>query len=74
MSGDPLPPKSKAVVVVVFFFFFFFFKDFIYLFDRKRVREHKQGSKEVEGEADPPLSREPNAGARSQDPEVITWA
>ena len=39
------------------------FKDFIYLFvKRARVREHKQGERQTEGEAGSPLSREPDAG------------
>ena len=37
----------------------FVFKDFIYLFERERA--HKRGSG-AEGEADSPLSREPDAG------------
>ena len=46
---------------------FFFFKDFIYLFQRKRERKYEgerattsKGRTEGEGEADSPLSREPN--------------
>ena len=41
----------------------FFFLRFIYLFDREREKEHKQGrGAEREGEAGSPLSREPYAG------------
>jgi len=40
----------------------FYFKDFIYLCVREREREHKQGERQAEGEADSPLSREPDEG------------
>ena len=51
-----------------------FFQDCIYLFDTQR--EHKQGQwlTEGEGEAGSLLSRGPNAGARSQDLGIMTWA
>ena len=41
------------------FFFFFFFKIFTYLTERERQSTEAGG--EAEGEADSPLSREPNA-------------
>ena len=42
----------------------FFLKGFIYLFERKCVRERdpKQGERAEEGEADSLLSREPDVG------------
>ena len=45
--------------------------DFIYLSEKEREREHKQGEQQVEGEAGSPLSRDPNAGL---DPRIlISW-
>ena len=51
------------------------FKDFIYLREKERTweRDYKPGWG-IEGEANSPLSREPNAGAGSQDPKIMTWA
>lgn len=52
-----------------------FKKYFIYLFDRERERESKlkqEGRAEADEEADSPLSREPDVGARSQDPRIMT--
>jgi len=40
-----------------------FFKDFIYLFEREHEkRGDSEGEAEEEGEADSPLSKEPNVG------------
>jgi len=38
------------------------------------VREHKQGKQQAEGEgeAGSPLNREPDVGAPSQDPRIMT--
>ena len=49
------------------FIFILFFKDFIYLFEIKSMNGSTGGAererkKEGEGEADSPLSREPNEG------------
>ena len=44
--------------------FLFSFKDFIYLFEIECKRKHKQGrGTEGKGEADPPLSGEPDDDA-----------
>ena len=38
-------------------------------------REHEAGGgAEGKGEADSPLSRDPNVGLHSQDPGIMTWA
>ena len=63
--------KSSKDCIFPFYFsnlfdYHIFFLDFIYLFERMstRVREKAQarGGAEREGEADSPLSREPNVG------------
>ena len=53
------------------FFFLLFLKDFIYLFEKARAQV---GARERGGEADSPISREPNTGLGSQDPGIMTWA
>ena len=40
----------------------YYFKDFIYLRESMRERDHKQKGGMIEGEADSLLSREPNIG------------
>ena len=47
-------------------------KDFTYLYDRERESMSREGGAEGDGEADAPLSREPDAGTRSQDPGIMT--
>ena len=49
-----------------FFVFCFFLKDVIYL------RERIPAGVEVEGEADSPLNREPNAGLDPRTPRIMT--
>ena len=50
----------------------------MYLLERENKREHElgkrhmQGEEDGEGETDSPLSREPLAGAQSQDPGIMT--
>ena len=43
-----------------------------YLFVRQREREHKQQELQADGEADSPLSREPNAGLDPRTPKIAT--
>ena len=54
---------------IVFCSGWFVFKDFIYLFERERAY---CGEAEGERETDSPLNREPECGAPSQDPEIMT--
>ena len=55
-------------------FFFFSFLRF-YLFERVNAHEREhEWRRGAEGEADSPLSREPDSGASSQDPGIMTWA
>ena len=52
-----------------------FFKDFIYLVETKREQTHKgkrEGRAEGEGEADSPLSKEPDAGLNPRT--LRSWA
>ena len=56
-----------GTLCVCCFFFSSFFKDLIYL--RKSKREQVWAGREAEGEADSPLSREPNAGL---DPKTLS--
>ena len=56
------PPNTVTLRIgllsfLFFFLSFLFFKDFIYLFGRERKREKELGG---EGDADCPLSREPD--------------
>ena len=54
-------PHSRKPVVLTFSSFIFL-KDFIYLFDRQRSQVDRDTSREREGEAGFPLSREPDVG------------
>ena len=61
-------PKKWFPIVSVnqFYILFIFFKDFIYLFDTGRAQAG--GGAETEGEADSPLSREPDRGLYPRTP------
>ena len=56
---------SSLSVANLKLFPFLFLKDFIYLFETRQESEHEQGGGakgEREGEADSPLSRDPDLG------------
>ena len=63
---------SLAQIPVLGHFFFFLKILFIYL--RERVSAQAGEEAEGEGEVDSLLSREPDVGAWSQDPGIMTWA
>ena len=59
MSVQLNPPKTHEAEK------YHIFLKILFIYFRKRAQE------EVEGEADCPLSREPDSGALSQDPEIM---
>ena len=62
------PKESPMFPICVHLFFFKTL--FIYLTERAREHKQREPQAEGEGEAGSPLSREPDVGLRSQDPET----
>jgi len=54
--------QGESRWVLILYSFFFFLKDFIYLTERQRKREHEKWEWVGEREAGLPLSREPDSG------------
>ena len=70
-----LLPSFYCQIKFSYCFKLFWKRFYVFIWERERERASQQGAgAEGEGETGSLLSREPSMEARSQDPEIMTWA